>query len=243
MKAKAITMILITGLSVPSYANMTKLSNNVSPPEFLNIKNTKEKKDTFFNYFYNISKHENMKILSERETLLNYPKMLNSISRICHKYSKFKCNPEQLNRKTIDSLLSRVDIIPYSLILAQAANESAWGSSRFARKANNYFGQWCFSKGCGIVPLNRSIGMHHEVKKFNSPQESVAAYIFNLNTNSAYSKLREIRNQSHLTGKPITGTSLANGLQKYSTRGNDYIREIKQMIKYNHLAERFDSIG
>jgi len=119
-----------------------------------------------------------------------------------------------------------VDTIPPSLALAQAANESAWGTSRFARQAHNYYGQWCFEKGCGIVPDRRDANKSHEVAAFDSPRESVARYLHNLNSNSA----------------PVTGIALAAGLGKYSERGADYISELRSMIEFNKLS-KYDAIA
>ena len=126
-------------------------------------------------------------------------------------------------------------MIPNSLALVQAANESAWGTSRFARDANNYFGQWCFTRGCGLIPANRIEGAHHEVQRFSSPKESVASYLNNLNTHNAYAQLRSIRSNAVKNGEPITGYLLAAGLGKYSERGEAYIEEIRTMIRVNHL--------
>jgi len=90
-------------------------------------------------------------------------------------------------------LFRRVDQIPESLVLVQAANESAWGTSRFAREGNNLFGQWCFSPGCGMVPEGRPEGQIYEVVRFESVAHSVAGYMRNLNTGHAYDGLRKIR--------------------------------------------------
>jgi Bax protein len=136
-------------------------------------------------------------------------------------------------------LLARVNAIPVSLALAQAANESAWGTSRFAREANNFYGQWCFQKGCGLVPARRDKNKTHEVAAFKSPKESVERYIHNLNSHNAYKTLRKIRNRLRTENKLITGIELAEGLLHYSERGKEYIKELQSMIKFNKLT-RFD---
>jgi len=130
-------------------------------------------------------------------------------------------------------LLKRVDTVPMKLVLSQAANESAWGTSRFARQANNLFGQWCFTKGCGIVPSRRNAGATHEVAAFTSPQLSVRSYMHNINTGRVYQDLRNIRAQQRAQGKTATALQLAEGLSKYSERGQAYVKEIKSMISYN----------
>ena len=134
-------------------------------------------------------------------------------------------------------LLRRADVIPVSLVLAQAANESGWGTSRFARQGNNFFGQWCFEPGCGLVPRDRGAGKKHEVAVFESPRASVEAYIRNLNSHPAYRGLRGIRQQLRSNDQPVTGIALAAGLEKYSERGAEYIEELRAMIRYNDLSK------
>jgi len=120
-------------------------------------------------------------------------------------------------------------------VLAQSANESAWGTSRFATKGNNFFGQWCFRKGCGLVPESRDTDADHEVRKFHDARESVFAYIDNLNSNAAYRKLRESRAKLRQEKAPITGLALVHGLIHYSQRGMAYVQEIEGLINYNKL--------
>ncbi len=143
-------------------------------------------------------------------------------------------------KKMIRQLMPRVDIIPADLALAQAANESAWGTSRFSRVANNLFGEWTFIKGQGIVPEDRPEGETYEVQKFSTVYDSVRSYLNNLNTHKAYRSLRKLRSESRLEGKAPEGLVLAEGLLKYSIRGEDYIRELQAMIKKNRL-DRFAS--
>ena len=108
-----------------------------------------------------------------------------------------------------------------------------WGNSRFARQANNYFGQWCFTKDCGLVPLRRSAGARHEVQYFASVDLSVRAYIHNLNTSASYKLLRNLRHSLRRQHKPLDAEFLAMGLKDYSERGMDYVRIIQGMIRSN----------
>lgn len=133
-------------------------------------------------------------------------------------------------------LITRVDIVPVSLTLAQAANESAWGKSRFAKMANNYFGHQCFRKGCGIVPKGRERGKF-EVKVFPNPEAAIAAYMRNLNTHPAYQKLRELRKKARQLHKPLSGYRLAEGLRAYSTRKQGYINSIRAIIQRYRLEK------
>ena len=136
-------------------------------------------------------------------------------------------------------MYARVDIIPASLVLAQAANESAWGTSRFAVEGNNLFGQWCFTRGCGLVPSGRDSDAKHEVKVFESIADSVASYFRNLNTHHQYQTLRTIRAEIRWLKMPVDSTYLAWGLEGYSIRGEPYIRELIEMISHNRL-QNFD---
>ncbi|PJK31229.1 glucosaminidase domain-containing protein [Minwuia thermotolerans] len=130
-------------------------------------------------------------------------------------------------------LLARVDTVPITLVLAQAAKESGWGQSRFARSGNNMFGQWCFREGCGMVPLRRASGKAHEVATFSSVNRSVRAYLHNINTQPAYGGLRAERARLRAELEEPTGLALAGGLARYSERGLAYVREVRDMIRMN----------
>ncbi len=134
-------------------------------------------------------------------------------------------------------LLKRVDVIPPGLVLAQAANESAWGTSRFAREGNNLFGEWTWNADQGMVPLRRMAGADHYVRVFPDLRSSVRAYLKNLNTASAYRELRGIRAELREAGRPLEPLALAEGLLRYSERGLDYVAEIRAMIDYNRLSD------
>ncbi len=136
-------------------------------------------------------------------------------------------------------LLTRVDVLPPSLVLAQSANESAWGTSRFAREGNNFFGQWCFTRGCGMVPRARGEGAVHEVEAFPDAVVSVRSYLRNLNSHGMYQQLRDLRAGQRQKQEPVTGVLLAGGLKGYSSRGDEYIKELVAMINFNRL-EQYD---
>ena len=135
------------------------------------------------------------------------------------------------------SILNRVDILPPSLVLIQAATESAWGTSRFAREGNNYFGIWCYQPGCGLVPRKRTTGKTHEVRTFPAISASVEAYYKNINTHAAYEKLRRIRAEERLKNHPVTSLKLINGLINYSERREDYVKSLKEWIIKDKLNE------
>jgi len=138
----------------------------------------------------------------------------------------------------VKELVRRVDVIPTSLVLAQAANESGWGTSRFAREGNNIFGQWCFDEGCGLVPNRRGEDASHEVRAFASVDAAVRAYFRNLNTHPSYEDLRTLRASMRMQGLKLNSMVLARGLTRYSERGMDYVEELQDMIRINELRER-----
>lgn len=198
-------------------------------PDFASIRDVKTKKQTFFDYFEPIIEAENDRILALRDDIeRGLPD--NRMSELCTRYRvNDECTPE--------ALLYKVDIIPTSMVLAQAAVESAWGTSRFAQQANNYFGQWCFTEGCGIVPSQRSSGAAHEVKMFDSPKQAVQAYFLNINSHPAYEPAREIRASAYENDHVVVGSDMVGGLLSYSGIGEHYIEELRSIIRVNHLEE------
>jgi Bax protein len=219
------------------------------PEDLADISNSKERKKVFFKALLPMILLANDEIRFERSKLLDIRKQflagktlndsqLQTIKQLATHY-KVKFNKSSLD-KTLSQLLVRVDIIPSDLALAQAANESGWGTSRFTRVANNIFGEWTFVKGTGIVPTNRPEGATYEVQKFATVYDSVRSYLHNLNTHKAYTKLRQIRLESRAAGDNLDGLKLAEGLTLYSTRGEEYVKELQAMIRSNQLS-RFSS--
>ncbi|WP_211829578.1 glucosaminidase domain-containing protein [Kistimonas asteriae] len=213
-------------------------------PDFGSIQDVRAKKAAFFGYMKPIVDAENQKIAAERTRI----QQLSSQSSLSEKDKTWLASVAKKYRLTLAdeltpqwyaALLERVDTLPVSLALAQAANESAWGTSRFARAGNNLFGQWCFSKGCGLVPTQRSEGADHEVRKFDSVAGSVAAYLLNINTHAQYADLRALRAGARRDDQPVTGLYLSPGLVRYSQRGEAYVHELMAMITGNGL-EKYD---
>ena len=216
-------------------------------PDFANIPDVEEKKETFFDFIEPYVDEVNEAIIQERQQVLAIAEKLENNQSILARElrllstlsEKYELETEDLlTREFLSLLLRRVDKIPSSLALAQAANESAWGTSRFAQDGNNLFGQWCYTDGCGIVPNRRREGATHEVKSFDSVGASVESYIHNLNTFPSYQTLRRIRQQLRQQNKPIDGVTLSDGLESYSARGLDYIAELQRMIYSNDLLAR-----
>jgi Bax protein len=212
-------------------------------PNFQEIEHVPVRKRRFFDYLTPLIHETNAQILAERKRLLTIRRDWESgrgisaadrrfVSRLARAY-RLDANPSY--RGVLDDLLKRVDVIPRSLVLAQAAKESGWGSSRFARQANNLFGQWCFERGCGLVPRSRPAGATHEVRKFTSVRASVRSYVHNLNTHPSYQRMRELRAALRSSEAPLCGVRLAEGLERYSARGSDYVREVQVLIVQNEL--------
>ncbi len=134
-------------------------------------------------------------------------------------------------------LLNRIDVIPASMALAQAANESGWGRSRFATEANNLFGIWTYDKSKGLEPLQRDQDKTHLVRKFDDFGESIAYYMLMLNSHPAYADLRDIRLRARSKGYQPSGLELAEGLEKYSAKGKTYILLIQQLIEQNQWSD------
>ncbi|MBC08211.1 glucosaminidase domain-containing protein [Thalassospira sp.] len=137
----------------------------------------------------------------------------------------------------INALLERIDVIPTSLILAQSAEESGWGTSRFVRKGNALFGQWAWGDDEGIVPKDREDGKNHVIKAFGSLMDSVRAYARNINSHPAYQELRERRASLRAEGQLISGWELAETLTKYSERGAEYVDSLHAIMSVNGLNE------
>ncbi|MBU2923321.1 glucosaminidase domain-containing protein [Colwellia sp. 4_MG-2023] len=222
---------------------ITLYSHEPKRPNFEEYAAGTERKSAFFNYFIPLIDEKNINIKKTRKQLLLWSENRNNISWWDKRKIADIAIQYRVTDATIDDdifwqkLLKRVDVLPPSLVLAQAANESAWGTSRFAQLGNNFFGQWCFEKGCGLIPNKRDSGKSHEVAAFDSPQQSLESYMNNLNSHPAYQSLRNIRAQQRADKQPITGLVLAEGLSRYSERGMEYITELRAMIKFNKLTQ------
>jgi Bax protein len=209
-------------------------------PDFTTYEDTAEKKAAFFSFLYPRIVLANTRVLLLRENLdaLRANESLSEDEQawLKNQAERLRVDAEGGSSAMFSELETRLDIVPPSLVLAQAANESAWGTSRFATKGNNLFGQWCFSKGCGLVPASRNEGASHEVADFQSPYQSIRAYITNLNRHPTYAELRQARTQARDANRFPDGVTLAQGLLGYSERGAEYVKEIRGMIRYNNLA-------
>ncbi|GGP55273.1 glycoside hydrolase family 73 [Shewanella algicola] len=210
-------------------------------PEFADINDIPTKKVTFFNYLRPAIEAQNQIIIHERQFVLAIIEQIdNGIGlssadeqRLQSIVNKYQYDVKSFTSSTLSPLLKRIDIIPVNMVLVQAANESGWGSSRFATEGFNFFGQWCFTEGCGLVPTSRDQGKNHEVAVFDSPKDSIIAYMINLNTHSAYRLFRSIRSDLREQKIKPTAEKLVFGLVNYSERKHEYIDELLEMLKHN----------
>jgi Bax protein len=218
----------------------------VKLPDFQYIGNFGNRQKAFIDYMLPKIETSNLQIMASRQRIILLTRQYQKHHKIAPTdqewleeiAEEYQVPPIQFN-KNFDTteLLKRVDIIPPSLVLAQTINESAWGTSRFAREANNLFGQWCFTDGCGVVPMQRPTGAIYEVAKFPTVLASVDAYMYNLNTNMVFEPLREIRASMRSQSKILTGLSLAPGLINYSAIGENYVETISDIINNYDLAQ------
>ena len=217
-------------------------------PSDLNTYDINHKKKIFISIMLPLLLNGNEKVSIERSKVVKFFKFkdFKKLKKVCQKY-KIKIidcdNINSLNDVKLETLqnllLNRVNVFPISMMLAQAIVESGWGGSRFAQKGNALFGQWTWDKKRGISPAG-VYKPNFAVKSFKNLQDSVDAYILNLNTHPAYSKLRNYRK---LIGSPqkFEGQKFSRYLDKYAIIGFEYVKKINSMIKRNDL-EKFNSL-
>lgn len=216
-------------------------------PDFNQYQDVRARKRAFFDYLLPLVERQNAVILGWRAELLAIRSALADgqtldtqhkrlLKRLQRRYGlqDFDASPAE----RVERLLRRVDAIPAELALVQAAKESAWGRSRFAVRANNLFGRWCYQPGCGLVPERRGEGKIHEVKAFASVEQAIADYLHTLNTHPSYRSLRDIRAGLRQRQAELDGLALADGLRLYSQRREAYVNEIKAMIRQYHRFNR-----
>ncbi len=246
IKDVAQDIISLDGLHIPSLDSSTK-----PVPVFSDYSDVIEKKRAFFAYLQPEIQRQNEIILKEREMVFALQKMMlqqqdfnqyqqEVFNQLAKKY-QFSGDKKLSLEQTLKMLIKRVDTIPEALVLVQAANESGWGASRFAQQGYNFFGLWCFKKGCGFVPKQRNDNAVHEVAKFRDLSHAVMTYTRNLNRHYAYKDLRMIRQNLRQAVKPVSAKALAAGLSSYSERGQAYIDELLSMLRVNR--KHMDTAG
>ena len=208
------------------------------PEELKSIESSKNRKDLFIKIVLPLILSENNRIKRDRHTLF----------KVLNKNNNSKLEKEWLNKKfkqygvvkkDLSTLKIRMDEIPVSLAIAQAAKETGWGTSRFAIEGNALFGQWTYT-GEGITPSAADKGDKHKIATFSVLKSSVRAYQRNLNTHSSYKEFRRARAIQRDNGETLNSLELANYLNQYAETGEEYTRILKQIIEQNNLQD-FDT--
>ena len=241
--------VFVVALSVwwlqpePSITEAIPVSENAKEPvpDFSQYTKVIDKKSAFFDYLRPAVEAQNDYIVKLRQLVQGFrakeisgeqlsEKQLEELSFLLKEYRIKKNVPRE---DMYARLIRKIDIIPLELVLVQTANESAWGTSRFARQGYNFFGLWCFRTGCGFVPSRRNSGASHEVAKFEDLSSAMYEYMRTLNSHPAYTDMRLIREKQRINQQAITANALAEGLTKYSERGQEYVDELRHMIRIN----------
>ena len=201
-----------------------------------------DKKRIFFRIMGPLILKANELVLAERKQLFgatgNTRPGVNDASALADLAERYRVirKGDKLDDNALAELKRRIDIVPVSLALAQGAEESGWGTSRFAHLGNAVFGQWTWG-GKGIMPKEQRTGKgNYKIAAYESPLDSVKAYIFNINSNAAYAELRSRRAEMRATGETISGWKLAETLTRYSERGAAYVKSLHHLMRINYLS-------
>lgn len=212
------------------------------PVDMEEIRQAEARKRLFFKAVLPLVLQVNEEIRADRRRLwdlrysLRAGEKLDAVDRL---WLMVAADRYRVDAEDLAALARRMDVIPPSLALAQAAVESGWGTSRFAREGNALFGQWTFSASGDLVPLRRDPGKTHRVRAFDNLLDSVRAYMRNLNTHPTYRAFRQARSKMRREGAPLNGSRLATRLDHYAEQGVAYVAIIRATIENNDLG-RFD---
>jgi Bax protein len=240
-----VALVVLVGMvpegSRASYESTVEYLDTPSiPDDFLDIQDARARKQYLIDILLPLVLKANKKISRQRRTLESIKKTAYWFSakekRVVDELAgKYRVEGGDY-RTMVDELLLRVDVLPNSLILAQAAIESGWGTSRFALEGNNLFGLRTLS-GRGMVPKDRDDGKAFKVSRFKDLQSSIDYYLWNINSHPKYEELRQIRSRQTYPYDPF---KLAQGLRHYSEIGEEYVQMVIWLIEYNNLQE-YDS--
>ena len=205
------------------------------PKDLKTLGDTKKKRELFIKILLPLILDENEKIIEDRKKLFKIlSKNFNTVGERVWLKRRFK--EYNIDDQDLAKLKMRMDIIPVSIAIAQAANESGWGTSRFALEGNALFGQWTWSKK-GISPKKQDPNSNHKILQFQILKASVRAYKNNLNTHNAYQEFREARAKLRQEDKPLDGTLLTKYLKKYAAIGEKYVQILDDIIEKNSLTD------
>lgn len=210
------------------------------PGDMTTMSPVRAKTDLFIRLLLPLALEINERIAAQRDSLLDLQKRVGGWSTAESSWVSALAEEYRGSADQLDDLLARVDAIPVSLALAQGADESAWGTSRFAREGNSLFGEHTHSKGeTGLVAGSGKKNV--QVEAFLTLLDGVVAYAHNLNSNPAYAELRQVRAQERAQHDILSGSAVAEGLKSYSARGEDYVHTLQSIIRAHHLHEFDDA--
>ena len=212
---------------------------DILPSEIKSIENTKKRKELFIQIVLPLILEENKKIKLARKTLFSILNKNNN-SQAEKNWLRSKFKQYGVVNRDLSTLKIRMDEIPVSLAIAQAAKETGWGTSRFAQEGNALFGQWTYS-GEGIKPAASNKGDTHKVMKFKILKASVRAYQRNLNTHKSYREFRRVRAIQRDVFGDLNSLELVNYLDQYAETGKEYIKILKKIIEQNKLSDFDDA--
>ena len=220
---------------------LVNIGNSIDhlPKEIKNIENVKKRKKLFIQIVLPLIIEENTKIILDRKKLFKILNKNNNSKKDMRWLSE-KFQQYGIKNSDLSALKTRMDIIPASLAIAQAAKETGWGTSRFAQEGNALFGQWTWN-GEGIRPAEVSSDAKHKVAKFKVLKASVRAYQRNLNTHSSYKEFRKERAIQRDNDEKLNSLVLLNYLDSYAETGFEYTKVLKKIIQQNSLTD-FDDV-
>jgi len=215
------------------------------PADIGTLTDIKKRKTLFIRIMLPIIVAEQQRIRDKRQTLklalqfnhANNPGNHHLQKELNKLFTEYKISNKLSYQEKGKALLQRFDELPLALVLAQAAMESGWGTSRFTRVGNSLFGEWTYEKGTGIVPQGRDPGKTHKIKAFPSLQASIASYVKNINRNNAYKELRQQRSEMRLKQQALDARKLAQGLQRYSQKGQAYVVSLLQILNSKEFRQ------
>ena len=234
------------GFSVDSFLNDESANLIIFsslPDDFMEIKSVNERKKLFINTLLPIIYSENLKILEDRKKILDWwnESQGENFSRDFWPSWLFELSEKyETSDSNLGNLLMKVDVIPISMALAQAAIESGWGTSRYLREGNAIYGQYTFEKDKGIRPERRESNEKFFIKKFSNLSESTRSYFKNINTHRAYDDFREERKKLRMNGVKLSGVKLVKFLTSYSERRDEYVKDVENIIQSNNFM-KFDN--
>jgi len=209
------------------------------PQEIKKIENIKKRKNLFIKIILPLILEESNVIKSDRRKLFNILNK-NKNSVVEKKWLNKKFKQYSVSNKDLSTLKIRMDIVPVSLVIAQAAKETGWGTSRFAVEGNALFGQWTWD-GEGIKPASADNNDTHKVMRFKILKASIRAYQRNLNTHASYKKFRLTRAEQRDRNENLNSLVLSEHLEKYAETGAEYVKILNKIIKQNSLTDFDDA--